>query len=262
MKILALLAALTFNLSFVFADDWKPIPIEGITMRCFQEKEPVEWSFCLNTVEGSKNNDLIYHFHGRNGAATWWNDRDYYTGKVYAKWLEKKYAPPTVATVSFGKLWFLTERSDEKTGGLYHVFMDQVTKRVEKEIGNPISRRFIIGESMGGVNALITAFKSGKTFYKVAALCAPIQTISPYASVSEIYHYVTEATTSWKHALMMMFFSRRFFPSEEIWNDNDPLQLSVTAKPDLEPIFYLSCGKQDDWGCDIDIDTLTDFLMK
>lgn len=231
------------------ADDWKPVPIPGVDMKCFQEETPVSWSFCVNRLPSSGNQDVVYHFHGRNGSADWWNDQTYYTGKVHAQWIEQGVAPPTVVTVSFGKLWLLTERPDEATGGLYRVFIDDVLSRVETEIPHSIGRRSLVGESMGGVNALTVALKSGRLFARAASLCPPIQRVSPFSSASGIFRYVTQTSTSWRRALMMLLFSRKFYPNEEVWANNDPLQLARNYLQPSDVRLYLTCGEKDDWGC-------------
>ncbi|HXH29853.1 MAG TPA: alpha/beta hydrolase-fold protein, partial [Bacteriovoracaceae bacterium] len=205
--------------------------------------------FCLNTVAGSRNHDLLYHFHGRNEDATWWNDQNYYTGKLHAAWKEKGLDPPTVVTVSFGKLWPLTERSDQPGGGLHSIFLKFVMPRVEKEISGSIAKRFGVGESMGGLNVLMTGLKSDSPFTKVAALCAPLATVSPHANILDIYRYVSQSSTSIRRALMLLFFSRKFYPDEETWDRNDPVHVSETYRPLSGIHFYITCGAKDDWGC-------------
>ncbi|MFZ4715375.1 MAG: alpha/beta hydrolase-fold protein [Bacteriovoracaceae bacterium] len=218
-------------------------------MKCFEEEKPIKWSFCINKVNSSKSTDLIYYFHGRNGAANWWNDKTYYTGKIHELWLKKGIEPPIVASISFGKLWLLVEREDEEHGGLYRVFLDYVMKRVEQEINNPIHHRSAMGESMGGVNTLMMAMKTKNVFNKAASLCAALPTVSPYASLKEIYDYVNRSSTSLKRALMMFWFSKKFYPTEEIWENNDPLQLSKKNTSAGSPSIYISCGEKDEWGC-------------
>lgn len=248
MKIaISILLSLLFN--SCVASDWVPVPIEGLSMKCFEEEKPIKWSFCINKVEGSKSSDLIYYFHGRNGAANWWNDKTYYTGKVHALWLQKGVETPTVASISFGKLWLLIERNDEDYGGLYRIFLDHVIKRVEREIKNPINHRIAIGESMGGVNTLMLAMKTKNIFNKAASLCPALPTVSPHASLKVIYEYVNRSSTSLKRALMMFWFSKKFYPTEEIWKNNDPLQLSKKINSTGTPSIYISCGEKDEWGC-------------
>lgn len=232
-----------------FAADFEPQPIEGITMNCFQEALPVEYSFCINKFIGSKSQDLIYHFHGRDGNATWWNDQNYYTGQVHAQWLKNGFEIPTVVTVSFGKVWLLTERPDQSNGGLSAVFISDVLPRIEKEISVKIARRLLVGESMGGINALMTAFKSGVHFAKIASLCAPLPTVSPFASPAELWAYFKRAGTTKARALSMIAMAKMFYPNEETWRNNDPVQVSKNYNSTHTPPLYLNCGKKDEYGC-------------
>lgn len=242
----ALLFSLIAPLSI--ASEWTPIPIRGITMKCFAEKFPVAWSFCVNKTKNSASKNLIYHFHGRNGDATWWNDQTYYTGKVHAAWLKKNEPSPIVASISFGKLWLLVDNSSG-TENLYRFFLDHAMKRIEQEIGGPIEERMAVGESMGGVNALILAMKSKGVFSKVATLCPVLPPVSPFAPISKLYDYIKRSSMSLKRALMTYWFSRKFYPTEDVWEANDPLHLSKSFTASGAPALYVSCGEKDEWGC-------------
>ena len=218
-------------------------------MQCFEESQPVKWSYCINTTVGSQSRDLIYHFHGRNGDATWWNDETYYSGEVVKAWRLKKRAAPKVVSVSFGDIWLLTERKDQPDGGLLPFFVQHVLKSVESKLGHPIERRMLVGESMGGINALMVAFKTGNTFVKVASLCPPLPMVSPHASWRDRFDYFRRSGMAWVRILMMLYFSGRFYPDEATWVDNDPVHASSRYDPKLSPKLYLSCGVKDDWGC-------------
>lgn len=230
------------------SSEWVPVPIVGVTMKCFEEKLPVAWSFCINKTLASSSKNLIYHFHGRNGAATWWNDQTYYTGKVHSNWLANNEPPPIVASISFGKLWLLID-DPNATENLHRFFLDHAMKRIEQEIGSPIEQRMAVGESMGGVNALILAMKSKGVFSKVASLCPVLPPVSPFAPIRELYTYVVRSSMSLKRALMTYLFSKKFYPSESVWKENDPLHLSKSFTVDGAPSLYLSCGEKDEWGC-------------
>src|SRR5688572_27955212 len=60
-------------------EEWVPGPMPDVEMNCFSEPQAPASSVCINRVVGSENRGVVYYFHGRNGAATWWNDRTYYT---------------------------------------------------------------------------------------------------------------------------------------------------------------------------------------
>jgi pimeloyl-ACP methyl ester carboxylesterase len=218
-------------------------------MECFEETQPVSWSFCISRVPASTNTDLIYYLHARNGNATWWNDRDYHTGRLYDRWEAQGKDPPIVASVSFGKLWMLSDYDPQITGGLFRVMIDTVLPTVEAAVGTRPARRMAAGISMGGFNALLLALKSDGLFSKVAAVCPPVPTVSHHDGIWRVLKARRETRTSHKRALMLWLFARRFYPTREIWEANDPLTLSRTFIARTGPALYLTCGRADDWGC-------------
>jgi len=223
--------------------DYEPLPIVGVEMECFDETSPVVWSYCINKVATSENKTLVYHFHGRRGNATWWNDDTYYSGEVFRVWQAMGISPPTVVSISFGPLWLLKEQS------LLDTFVDTVMPRIELSIGTPIDKRLVVGESMGGINALLVWLKTEAKFSGAAALCPPLPTISPMASLNEMVTYVSKKETSFKRAMMMIAIGRSFFNNERSWRENNPLEVVIRADLTEAGALYLTCGKLDDWGC-------------
>lgn len=221
---------------------WVPTPIVGLEMKCFSETQPLPWSFCLNRVPASTSHDVLYYFHGRNGAATWWNDETYYSGDVQRRWAKDGVSPPTVIAVSFGSMWLMNDTT------LLPIFLKDVMARAEAELPHPVGRRMLVGESMGGVNALVVGLKTKGVFAKVAALCPPLPPLSPSASVGEQWRYLRRSSTSVQRAGLMWWFSKRFYESESAWEANFPVPLSAQTDA-LTTSFYLSCGLKDEWGC-------------
>ncbi|NQZ12240.1 MAG: hypothetical protein HRT35_34240, partial [Algicola sp.] len=107
------------------AVDYKPDQVANIEMTCFKENAPVVWSYCVNRASGEPaSNTLVYHFHGRRGNETWWNDKYFYSGELYSDWKKSGASPPVVVSVSFGPLWLLKE------GELLDTFVDVVMPKV------------------------------------------------------------------------------------------------------------------------------------
>ena len=238
-----------FISNLLFASDYVPVPIKGLTMHCFEGNSSKQWSYCINKIEGSQSKDIIYYFHGRNGNATWWNDKTYYTGKMHNLWLEKSKDIPTVVSISFGKLWLLTNVNDESQKNFEKIFTEEIIKKVESQLDFKVSKRMVVGESMGGVNSMMIALKTKTLFHKAASVCAAMPTTSPFSSWKEIYDYVLRSSTSVKRALMMLWFAKKFYPNEKDWQANDPVQLSYKVDSSLKTSIYLSCGEKDEWGC-------------
>lgn len=229
--------------------EWTTVPMEGVETECFDEADPEPWSYCLTTSPGSTNADLLYHFHGRRGAADWWNDQEYYSYEVHRAWREAGIDPPRVASVSFGPLWLLTEDDSAAGGGRMRTFLDHVVLTVEGRLAEPVGERMAVGESMGGVNALLVATHAGEMFDRVASLCPPLSTTSPFAGYGDLWGAGDEAGASIQRRLMLTSLGRYLYPTEQAWEWNDPLQRVLRGQSSALPDLYLSCGERDDWGC-------------
>ncbi len=248
MKKLHLLLLIFFGLP-AYAEDYKPTPIDNIEMTCFEREVPIKWSFCINQYIGSSNRDLIYYFHGKDGAAAGWNDQAFHSGRLYEIWKKNGEAPPLVVSISFGKIWLLTENENEVGGGLHNIFKAHVLPEIEKQLQHPVDKRMLAGISMGGLNTLILSMKIKKFYTKAAAICPPISKVSPHSGLWNIFNYFRKSSTSIKRAIMLWMFSKKFYPTQKIWEANDPLFLSQSFEKEGAPEIYLTCGAKDDWGC-------------
>ena len=231
------------------AAEYIPVPIPEVEMECGQESQPLEWSYCIHKKRGSRSQDVLYYMHARNGNPTWWNDKDYHTGKLYEEWEQQKVDAPTVVSISFGKLWLLTENEFEFMGGRHNIFLDSIVPLVESKLNQKIDRRLIAGISMGGLNTLIQSLKVKNFYQKAAAICTPLAAVSPHDGFLNVAKYFFSSSTSLKRALMLWKFSKEFYPTQEVWKANDPIAQSKSFKVNGAPDFYSTCGKKDDWGC-------------
>lgn len=220
--------------------NYEPIPISGLVMECRDESMPMIYSYCVISPKVHKSERVVYHFHGRKGNARWWNDDTYYSGDVYRHWKTLGVEVPTVISVSFGPLWLFNESKLS--------MLDTVIENIESTLGFNVQQRQVVGESMGGVNALTLWGQNAKKFSSVAALCPPLPTVSPYGRLGDQFKYLTSSNTSWRHGLMMIIMGRAMYTSDKQWNYIDVLQRIKNTSSPKKPL-YLSCGKQDDWGC-------------
>ncbi len=245
------------------AGEYIPTPVDGVEMSCFKESTPMPWAFCINRYRGSANKSLLIYLHARNGNETWWNDKTYHTGRLYEEWRAQSIDPPVVVSLSFGKLWLLTENKSDDHGGLHKILHDHVIPRVEEELGEKRPKKMIAGISMGGLNTLIEALKGTAVYSKAVALCPPLAAVSPHESLFSILSYYLKSSTSLKRAFMLWKFSKEFYPTNEIWELNDPLFRAKTySASENSPEFYLSCGEKDPWGCMKGSEILVDRLLK
>ncbi len=221
--------------------DWVPEPMPELEMRCGAETEPTAWSYCVHRQPGSRSADLVVHFHGRRGTERWWNDRTYYTAELYEHWRNAGVDAPTVVSISFGPLWVLTDETRT-------AFADHVLARAREHAaawaGHDFDRQRLVGESMGGYNALLAAFDDGAPFDRVAALCPPLSEVSPFGRGV----FARWKDSAPREAFMLLAFSRAFFEDDADWRATDPVARALAGERP-EPELMLSCGDRDPWGC-------------
>ncbi|MCR9162164.1 MAG: alpha/beta hydrolase-fold protein [Nannocystaceae bacterium] len=220
--------------------DWQPTPMADLEMECGARSTPIPWTYCVHRTPGSTSGDLVVHLHGRRGTARWWNDSTYYTGALYERWEEAGTPAPTVVSVSFGPLWVLLG----ETGFAFDAVLEDATASAAAWAGHDFERTMVVGESMGGYNALLAGLHHPERFERVAALCPPLSTESPFGSGA----IERMGESSLREAFMLLAFSRAFFDDDAHWRRSDPLARILGGEA-FEPTLHLSCGTDDPWGC-------------
>ncbi len=222
-------------------------PLPKIKTSCVDVEQPLPWSYCITTTDGSRNRDLLYHFHGKGLNEKTWTETDYFTGMVRTEWARQRVEPPAVISISFGPIWLLVEKNTSEASGLFEVFTKVVMPTVEKSLKGFSGRRLLVGESMGGFNATQVALK-GKGFAKVAILCPPMASFSPFSPQADIDKYI--ATTKAKPALVkeILELSHYYLPEEADWKITSPLDLARSRLNVKSPALYVSCGLYDEYG--------------
>lgn len=233
--------------------DWVPEPMVDLEVRCDTRSEPVPWSYCVHRQPRSRSRDLVVHFHGRRGTERWWNDKTYYTGELYEHWRDAGVDAPTVVSVSFGPLWVLTGETGE---AFKHDVLAEARTEAQEWAGHTFDRQHLVGESMGGYNALLTAFDAELGFDRIAALCPPLSERSPFGR--GVMARITESSP--REAFMLLAFSRAFFEDEDDWRATDPVARALAGeRPQSE--LLLTCGEHDPWGCLAGGRALTDAIQ-
>jgi len=250
-----------FSIFPAVAQEYIPTPIDGVLMECGNEVAiGVKWSYCISRTNRSKSNKVIYHLHGRNGKATWWNDKSYHTGKIHKAWIDSKISPPVIISISFGKVWLLLR--DESKTGFIEKFINNVIVKMETKLKFKPVERSIMGISMGGLNTLYLSMTNSEIFKKAVILCAHIPFISHHDSMFEILNYIYQHDISLKRAYMMYQMSKVFFPTKRIFELNNPKVLLDNFIVEKSPAFYISCGLKDDWGCMKSSNEISKKIMK
>lgn len=201
--------------------------------------------YCVYTAVGGTNGDVVYHLHGRNLDETIWNDNTYYTAMVQAEWQRRPIRPPKVVTVSYGGTWLLAPKGAREASGLLEDFMAKLGK-LEARIGEP-KRRLLLGESMGGLNALVAGFSHHAKFAKIAALCPGVYVDSPFAPLAEQFAGMKRTGADPKTVAGVAMLARRYVADDDEWSRVSPLALVNTVEPGAVDL-YLSNGLYDRFG--------------
>ena len=131
------------------------------------------WKYCIHTNDRTSGSSYLYVFHSQDEDERFWSKGGGYPALLQKYWQEKSSKIPKVITISFGPLWLIAPKMTNENTGLLERFRDEVFNKIEGHLGRP-KRRFLLGESMGGLNVLSLALHLPQYFSRVASLCPPI----------------------------------------------------------------------------------------
>lgn len=225
-------------------------------VQCSSTGGAVSASYCIHRPTGSPNADVLYYLHGAGGSEQTWAEPSFFTRQLREAWDARELVrPPTVVSVSYGTVWLLAERNTSPRSGLLNHFTEIVLPQIERLLGKGRGQRLLLGDSMGGFNALQLGLKTG-LFARVAALCAPVSTLTPFASDAEIEEQIRQSR-AWSYfgdaydnlvrssVRRAIEIARVFYPTPEAWATADPIRLvSRGRKPGA---FYLAVGFYDEY---------------
>lgn len=243
-------------------------------------------SFTIYKAASGVNEDVVYHFHGRNLDDAIWNDDTYYTSMIQSYWQNSSTKPPTIVLVSYGSQWLLTPKTSKPESGLLEDFVSQIPL-IESKIGKP-RNRILLGESMGGLNVLILGLTHPELFSKIASLCPGVYIDSPFSDFKTMKKALQRTGADPKIAFGIYKWAKTYVLNEEEYKAISPINLIMKANKNY-PELYLSCGLYDKYGnfegtealaniakskgikthwhplygghCAIDINSLADFLV-
>jgi pimeloyl-ACP methyl ester carboxylesterase len=177
-----------------------------------------------------------------------WGETNYYPEMLRTYWKEQHWDAPRVIAVSFGPQWLLVDKNSSPMSGLLDLFMTRAIAFLEKKTGPVWGRRLLVGESMGGFNASVVAFKKGKFFSKAAILCPAITKVTPFSTSQEIDDYIQRTGATRRLVEGIQKLSLAFFPDPQSWKAGSPLELLASHSSQPLPILYMSCGLRDEYG--------------
>lgn len=203
-------------------------------------------NYTVYLAEGGVSDDVIYHLHGRNLDASIWNDDTYFTSLVQAHWQRSGVKPPTVVVVSYGQVWLLTPKNSLAESGLLDDFIARLSE-IESKIGKTPGRRILLGESMGGLNVLISGLSRPEMFSKIASLCPGVYLESPFSDFSTLRAGMKRTGADPKIIYGVTQMAKQYISNDEEWKAINPITLIERADQSY-PEMYLSCGLYDKFG--------------
>ncbi|MES3036488.1 MAG: alpha/beta hydrolase-fold protein [Bdellovibrionota bacterium] len=217
--------------------------------------EGVDVKWCIHFADRTKNPQVLYHFHGLGGNEKKWGNN--YTKQLISYWKDQGLTAPTVVTVSFGKLWLLTQTSFGSRR--YEMFIKKMMPFFEAKLGLPVdaSQRMLLGESMGGFNTTQVMLKNPELFSRFALHCPAVTPIGPFDSETTTKDFIKFTNAIAIRVWFTKAVGMLNFLKKSVWREHDPLLLSAAATS-IPAKVYLSCGDNDEFG----FDTGTDALVK
>jgi pimeloyl-ACP methyl ester carboxylesterase len=240
MTRLALLIAIFFAPA-AFAD-----PL-GLPQDCsFKKVHGYEIRFCLEHGAPTSGH-VVYYFHGIGGNEQRWQSSRLHEA-VTEKLTRSPELRPHVFSVSFGRAWFFTDVKNSNGYSRLSAFLELMPS-LEASLPMPVSRRTVVGESMGGYNALRFAMEIPGSVQQVVSLCPALLPVGPYSSREEIdaFKERNKAYLNVRLLETLRYWAMMEFPSQESWAFNNPLDRSALPIPFLPPI-YLSQYVRDEYG--------------
>lgn len=199
------------------------------------------YRWCSFTPKSPRPRTVAYYLHGNGGS-----EKDSPLpgiAELEAKVKAKGGALPTIITISFGPTWFLGTHGGVYSPGLLPA-LTEAGRQVEGALGIPANpERWVLGESMGGFNALQLYFHRPKDFTRVVAYCPAVLPFSPFAPQGTVDAFlarhapyvVAKLVNKWRDKLASAY------PSQKIWEAHDPLLLA--AKAPATPLFMGAQGR-------------------
>jgi pimeloyl-ACP methyl ester carboxylesterase len=239
----------------------QPLNNSSLVTKCGSNSTAVPWKYCVTKTHEGDDTQIIYYLHGGGGNQKSWIDPQSYSAQIRKIWKSTGFKAPTVVTISFGTYWLLVNQNGQPQSGLYDFFIKEVIPHVESNlVDKPPTERMLLGESMGGFNAAQLALKSGNLFKKAALLC-PMLYI-PYPSESSIEKYVKLTGGQTSAVKKIAGITNGLFPSEQSAMKEMPLTLAQQYLVKESPQFYISCGRQDEFGFFYGAEKFTDIAIK
>jgi hypothetical protein len=220
-------------------------PASGQLTQCVWETAQKPYGYCVTTTPGSTNPDFVYYLHGAGlEQNAWISSKE----PIWQYWSAHAIQAPTVITLGFGPIFLLAQKNQAKASGLLEFVSQTYIPEIEKDLGGLKGRRILLGESMGGFNAIQLIMKRPEMFSKVALTCPDVANLSPYATKAEKQAFMNSTGADATHTDGELAMDRIFFADDGSWNDAAPLTAGPKYLGQQTPPLYISEGVQDQFG--------------
>ncbi len=226
--------------------------------------------YCLHRSHPEKaptrDEGVVYFFHGLNGSATNWNYARY--DEVVDE-LVKKGNFPSISFVAFDTegTSFFSDVAGKPTGSRSYEswLVKEFMPYIENKLGvcNQRACRGTLGVSMGGAGALKTAFKHPDLFAVTAGNMPAVTPFSIHEGDAKWREYFGRHPVGPMVGFFLLNNLRRNFPTDIIFADNDPAAI-VAKHPvaDAFPETYFDVGDKDEYGFQEGVEILKTALDK
>jgi pimeloyl-ACP methyl ester carboxylesterase len=212
---------------------------------CVWQSRAKPFGYCVTKTTGSTNPDFVYYLHGAGLEQNAWTSAK---EPIWQYWSDQGIDAPTVITFGFGPIFLLAQKNQAKASGLLEFVSDQYIPEIEKSLGGLKGRRILLGESMGGFNAIQMAMKRPELFSKIAINCPDIVDLSPYATKAEQQGFMDATGADHAHTYWELFMERIFFANDGSWDDAAPLTAAPKYFGPQTPPLFISGGVEDQYG--------------
>jgi S-formylglutathione hydrolase FrmB len=222
--------------------------------KCEKFSQPIDGGYCVHIPDSHRSNDIAYYLHGGGGSEFSWQEEGFYTAQLRKEWSRQNSKLPTVVSISFGETWILVKKNASPHSGLFETVTAKIIPMIEKRLGGLKGRRIVFGESMGGFNSIQLSLRTSM-FDKSGVICSPMTEVSPFASIQEIRKHI-EGSSAWQYYKNhspdtvlrsideVIQLAKAFYPTQEIWDLADPLNLAKTPRSKSTKV-YVAIGFYD-----------------
>lgn len=193
-----------------------------------------DMNYCL--TPGSKTRTLVF-FHGIMNDRNGWNGK---AGRLLTKSFKAlKAEPPTVLTVSMGRIFFLSGR--RLANGMTDVeevtqTLVRIVKRLQLSNFEGESSLDLMGDSMGGNNSLHVFMRNPELFRRFAMICPANSRVSPFAPTVTWERNLRDEGANYVYSMALRKTLQHFYENEATWESESPLKfIQKSYKPMAKP---------------------------